>query len=148
MTSFAGENNGMWGKHHTDESKRKMSEKKKGVKCDPDVVARRSEKLKGIVREKKKCPYCDKEVAHNVYDRWHGDNCKLNPLADLTERNKLSAFMRTNNPMQNPDVSSKSKGEKHWTNAQPEKVLRGDKHWMNTNPEAKEKFIQDRKNEK
>lgn len=144
--SLKGDKNGMSGRQHTEESKRKMSERAKGRKCDPEVVAKRSEKLKGIVRAKRTCPFCGKEVAANTYAQWHGDNCKENPAADLSNRKKLSEKMRNNNPMKNPEVASKLSGDDHWTRTNPEKVLRGDNHWMNTNPEAKERFLENHPN--
>ena len=46
-----------------------------------------------------------------------------------------------NNPMKDPKIAEKLKGENHWMRKNPEKILKGDNHWMNTNPEAKQKFM-------
>ena len=35
------------------------------------------EKNRGLKRDKKQCPHCNRHVAVNTYPRWHGDNCKL-----------------------------------------------------------------------
>lgn len=49
----------MYGKHHSEETKQKMSEAQKG-------------------RPKSKilCPHCYKEGAYNKIKRWYFDNCK------------------------------------------------------------------------
>jgi hypothetical protein len=52
-----GEKNGFFGKKHTDEQRKKKS----------------AEKLAAL---KLKCYYCDKEVDHMNFSRWHGENCK------------------------------------------------------------------------
>lgn len=38
-----------------------------------------SEAKKGVPRIKKKCPHCCRMIAAGYSDRWHFDNCKLNP---------------------------------------------------------------------
>ena len=35
------------------------------------------EKNRGLKRDKKECPHCNRHVSVNTYPRWHGDNCKL-----------------------------------------------------------------------
>lgn len=77
--ALRGENNPMHNKHHSAETKAKMSQKATGRVFDRDVVARRAEKLKGLKRERKVCPHCGKEVAVNIYSQWHGDKCKMKP---------------------------------------------------------------------
>ena len=54
------------GKNKSEETKRKMSESKKG-KPSPN---------KGQPRKKIICPYCGKEGAEGLMNRWHFDNCK------------------------------------------------------------------------
>ena len=101
----SGENNGMYGKQHSEETKRKiseankasghmlgdnnpmrkvewtderrksMSERSRGTKWTAEAIARRSEKIRGQKREKKYCPHCDRMIAIGWYNR-HGDNCK------------------------------------------------------------------------
>lgn len=72
----SGVNNPMHGRKHSEETKRKISERATGRKFDPEVIARRSEKVRGSKRERKICPHCGKDVAVNTYAMWHGDNCK------------------------------------------------------------------------
>ena len=74
-----GENNGMYGKNHTGESRKKIGNKIRGRKQTDEEKKRRGNSVKSLAlkREKKLCPHCDKEVAVNGYARWHGDNCKL-----------------------------------------------------------------------
>jgi hypothetical protein len=97
----SGENNGMYGKQHSEDTKRKISEANRGktpankgvsmseeqkakisetrrsnpTKLPAEVIARRSEKIRGQKREKKYCPHCDRMIAIGWYNR-HGDNCK------------------------------------------------------------------------
>ena len=52
-------NNPMYGKNHSEETKRKMSEAQKGVS-----------------QSKIQCPYCNKIGGHSIMKRWHFDNCK------------------------------------------------------------------------
>jgi hypothetical protein len=54
------------GKNKTEETKRKISESKKG-KISP---------FKGVRREKIICPYCGKEGGMGIMNRWHFNNCK------------------------------------------------------------------------
>ena len=49
----------MLGKHHTDESKRKIQESRLGV-----------------ITKQVTCPHCHKRGGENVMGRWHVDNCK------------------------------------------------------------------------
>jgi hypothetical protein len=63
---ITGEKNGMFGKishmkgvKRTEESKRKMSESKKG-----------------IPRQLNRCIYCNREIADGNFQRWHRNNCK------------------------------------------------------------------------
>lgn len=46
----SGENNPMYGKKHSDETKRKIAEKRKGAKLSLEVIASRSEKIRGQKR--------------------------------------------------------------------------------------------------
>lgn len=34
---------------------------------------------KGKFQPKKECPHCKRQIAVNLFDRWHGDNCKSKP---------------------------------------------------------------------
>ena len=72
-----GELNGMYGKNHSEETRKKQSEKAKGRKYSAATIEKRAAKIRGSKREKLLCPYCNKDVAVNGYARWHGNNCKL-----------------------------------------------------------------------
>lgn len=54
------------GKNPTDETRKKMSENRKGI---PSLS-------KGIPRKKVTCPYCGKEGGEGLMHRWHFENCK------------------------------------------------------------------------
>jgi hypothetical protein len=54
------------GKNPTDETRKKMSESRKGI---PSLN-------KGVPRRKVTCPYCGKEGGNAVMIRWHFENCK------------------------------------------------------------------------
>jgi len=97
-----GENNGMYGKKHSEETKTKIAEKAKirmqgdnnpmkkvvwtekmrksmgdrarGTKWTQEAIEARSAKLRGQTREKKFCPHCQRDIAIGWYHR-HGDHC-------------------------------------------------------------------------
>lgn len=54
------------GKSPTDETRKKMSESRKGI---PSLN-------KGVPRKKVTCPYCSKEGGEGLMHRWHFENCK------------------------------------------------------------------------
>lgn len=54
------------GKNKTEETRKKISESKKGL---PSIN-------KGIPRKKVICPYCNKEGGEGLMHRWHFENCK------------------------------------------------------------------------
>ena len=54
-----GKNNPLYGKNHSEETKRKMSEAHKGVS-----------------QSKIQCPHCNKTGGHSIMKRWHFDNCR------------------------------------------------------------------------
>lgn len=58
-----GENNPMYNKKHSNDTKNKMRK--------PHLSAQ------GKPKPKKKCPHCQRNIAVNVYNYWHGNNCKL-----------------------------------------------------------------------
>jgi len=61
---------------HSEETRKKMSEKATGRKQTPETIAKKSEAIRGSKREKLLCPHCQQLIAVNTYPRWHGDNCK------------------------------------------------------------------------
>lgn len=78
------------GKLHSEESKRKMSEKRSNPsletrnKISATVVGRKKSidhcknlTLAMLNREKKECVHCNKLVDAMNYSKWHGDNCKI-----------------------------------------------------------------------
>lgn len=76
---------------YSDESKRKMSESRTGKpapcsfagqKHTDATLQRMSESHKNRLRLQ--CPHCDKITAKNVYVRWHGDNCKKKEVNDIS----------------------------------------------------------------
>ena len=91
------ENNSMFGKNHTKESKLKMSKNKKGKpstflgKQHSDETKQKMSKARQNISEetrlkisvsaknrpKIKCQYCNKEMAQSSYNRWHGKKCKF-----------------------------------------------------------------------
>lgn len=100
----SGKGNAMYGKKHSPETLAKMSAARKsqgsswnkgipqseerklhqskvmsGRKQDPDVVARRAatQKEKNYKRERKTCEHCGKNIAVNIFARYHGDRCKF-----------------------------------------------------------------------
>jgi hypothetical protein len=82
-----GENNNMWGKTQSNDTRKKIGDKLRGRKQTEEEKLARSLANMGKKREKKLCPHCDQLVAVNGYARWHGDHCKnprilvLNPAA-------------------------------------------------------------------
>ncbi len=72
----SGENNGMYGKSHSDETKQKQRERAIGRKQSNETIQKKADAIRGMKREKKLCSHCEKLVAVNGYARWHGDNCK------------------------------------------------------------------------
>lgn len=101
-TDTKGENNGMFGKHHSEEAKKKIGEKNKihmqgennpmkkvvwteerrksmgdrarGTKWTQEAIDARSEKLRGQKRQKLHCEHCNRDIAVGWFNR-HGDNC-------------------------------------------------------------------------
>ena len=55
---FSGENHPMWGKHHSEETKRKLSEIKKGHKVSEETKQKISEKMKGSNNPRAKKVLC------------------------------------------------------------------------------------------
>ena len=76
--SMKGKPSDQKGKPRTEEENQKQREKMLGRKQTPEVVARRAATLrsKKSKRERKICEHCSKDVAVNIYARYHGDYCK------------------------------------------------------------------------
>lgn len=58
----------------SEEQKQKLREAMSGRKVDPEVISRRAEKQRGQKREKRHCPHCARDIAVGWYHR-HGDHC-------------------------------------------------------------------------
>ena len=71
-----GENNGMYGKTHSEETRQKISERAKKRKNTPESNEKRAAYHRGRVRPKIQCPHCNQMIAVNTYPRWHGPNCR------------------------------------------------------------------------
>jgi len=71
-----GKLNNMYGKTHSVETRRKQSDAAKGRKYSKETIEKRAAKIRGKKRPTKTCPYCNSTVAVNTYARWHGDRCK------------------------------------------------------------------------
>lgn len=87
-----GVKNNMFGKHHSEETKEKISANRKGLcagstnpffgkKHSVAVSNKLSVKnvavFTGIPKMRVCCIHCRKEVSHNMINRYHGDNCKF-----------------------------------------------------------------------
>jgi len=72
----SGEKNAMFGKNHTDETKRKQSIKATGRKQSAETIKKKADAVRGSKRVKKHCPHCHRDIAVNVYPRFHGNKCK------------------------------------------------------------------------
>jgi hypothetical protein len=70
-----GENNNMWGKTQSEDTRKKIGDKLRGRKQTDEEKLARSLANMGKKREKLLCPHCDRLVAVNSYARWHGANC-------------------------------------------------------------------------
>ena len=62
----------------SDDTKKKIGDRLRGKKQDPERVAHRSEVQRSLKMKRSllTCPHCNKECPVNTYPRWHGDNCK------------------------------------------------------------------------
>ena len=94
--SKKGKSSGMLGKHHSEETKKKLSnrivtleqrlkisESKKGMKFSQEHLLNLSNinkingaKKRGIPKPKITCPHCGKEGGNSLMTRYHFDNCK------------------------------------------------------------------------
>jgi len=103
-----------FGKRHTDEHRRHLSEKLKG-RCtrSPEIIEEFSKKMKGRVspmkgkhltdqdkdrkstaalqRKKRRCEHCSKEFDPGNFLQYHGDNCKHSPFFTDDMREARSA---------------------------------------------------------
>jgi hypothetical protein len=65
------------GMKHSEETKLKMSESRKGQKRSEDTKLKMSLSQKGKTQPKVTCPHCGQSGGSAMY-RWHFDNCKKN----------------------------------------------------------------------
>ena len=78
---LSGDKNPMYGKTHSEESKRKMSEARRGKPKSEEHKRNISKSHIGKVPIKKACPYCGIELDIGNFNRWHGENCKEKPTS-------------------------------------------------------------------
>lgn len=72
----SGENNGMFGKRHSDETRKKMAEKATGRKRSEESIILQKETIKK--RPFVMCPYCGLRAKQSTnMTRYHFENCKL-----------------------------------------------------------------------
>ena len=70
-----GENNNMWGKTHSKETRDKQRAKAIGRTQSAETIQKKADAIRGSKRETKLCPHCNRSVAVNGYARWHGSAC-------------------------------------------------------------------------
>jgi hypothetical protein len=64
-------------KQNTDD----MIRKGRGLSWGGNTTHGRIHPRSGKAIPKTNCPHCSRDIANNLFARYHGDNCKLNPLA-------------------------------------------------------------------
>ena len=77
--ALKGRKPGFEGKSHTQETVNKMRQVKRTDEHKQAIskaLKGRISPTKGIPHNKIKCVHCERDIAKNVYGRWHGDNCK------------------------------------------------------------------------
>jgi group I intron endonuclease len=81
--SHLGQPSGMKGKHHKEESKEKTRKTLTGRKQARETGEKRSKSMigknVGKYTELVTCPYCNKVGGINAMKRWHFDNCRYKP---------------------------------------------------------------------
>jgi len=65
-----------FGKTHTDEAKQKMSEANFGKTHTDEAKQKISKAIYGKKQKRVICEHCGKDVAVNIYTRYHSDKCK------------------------------------------------------------------------
>lgn len=88
-----GDKNNMYGKNHSDETKKLISKNRKNKTAGKNnpfygkthseetkkIIIETNRKRKGIPKPKKECPHCQTLIAANLFNRYHNDNCKKSP---------------------------------------------------------------------
>jgi len=77
----SGIGNPFYGKTHSDETKKKLSEYAKNRTHSAETKRKMSDSAKGQVQQLKCCPYCLK-IGGNTMLRWHFENCKYKNLGN------------------------------------------------------------------
>jgi ribosomal protein L33 len=72
----SGKNNSMYGKTHSEETRKLLSEKAKLRTYSAETNEKRRQSQLGRIQPKKLCPHCNNLISVNTYPRWHGDRCK------------------------------------------------------------------------
>ena len=86
--NMQGELNHYFGKTHSDEIRKKISESNTGR---PKIRTEEHNQKIGLAHTGKKqeivkCPYCNKEGGKSIMQQWHFDNCKYRPSGPTSER--------------------------------------------------------------
>lgn len=77
--ALKGRKPGFKGKKHSEETINKLKSVKRSDEhklAISEALKGRVSPTKGLPHKKINCPHCKKDIAKNVYSRWHGDNCK------------------------------------------------------------------------
>lgn len=77
--ALKGRKGGFKGKQHSEETIAKMKSWERTdeqYKKISDALRGREGSFKGKSHTKLLCPHCNREIATNMFSRWHGDNCK------------------------------------------------------------------------
>lgn len=74
--SRTGEKNHRYGVEVSDETRRKIAEKAKLRTHSEETKTKIGQKSRGSKRERQTYPHCNKNVAVNIYARYHGNRYK------------------------------------------------------------------------
>ncbi len=75
--AHSGENNSMYGKNHSDETKELIRQLATGRVQSEDTKRKIAEGMRGHKKPLIHCTHCSRDIAVNGYARFHGDNCKM-----------------------------------------------------------------------
>lgn len=75
--SQSGKNNSMYGKTHSEETRKKQALARQGSKHSEETKAKIAAANIGVKKPKKLCIHCTQYIAVNGYARWHGERCKV-----------------------------------------------------------------------
>lgn len=109
ILNCSGTANHFFGKHHTEETKRRISEKKKGIKQDQETIQKRTATIKKQYENGERIINITDEMRKAASERMRSNN----PGARPENIEKTKSRMIDNNPAKRPDVRKKlSDGKK------------------------------------